>query len=291
MKSSLAHLPEPKQEQILLLVDIIKQISPAKIVLYGSHARGDWQQDWSIENNSVQDFNSDYDFLVVLKNGNEIKEMSLSEKLNNLLRSRAPVNTLVHSIDQVNHSLEFGHYFFVDIISEGILLYDTGEVEFAKPKKLTKDEKQQRAIDYFDFWFPLSEEYFDVAVSYFNKSIKKGGRLNFSLLNLFQAAEGLFSTFLLVFTGYKPKTHNLDKFRSYTKGISVEFDSVFPINPKDKYDADLFEFLKRSYIGAKYKLDFHIPKNDLEQLIKKVGELIKIVEKLCKEQISSFESK
>lgn len=288
MKSSLSHLPEPKQEQILLLVDLIKQISPAKVLLYGSHARGDWQQDWSVENNSVQDFNSDYDFLVVLKNGNDIKEMSLSEKLNNLLRSRAPVNALVHSIDQVNHSLEFGHYFFVDIINEGILLYDTGEVEFAKPKELTKDEKRQRANDYFDYWFSLSIDFLDTAELNFIKAKEKGKRLNFATYNLFQAAEGLYSTILLVHLGYKPRTHNLDKLRSLSKNISKEFDSIFPRSSQNKEDGGLFELLKSSYIGAKYKMDFKISEDELAALLRKIRVMSDIVQKSCLSKINSL---
>lgn len=40
MKSSLEHLPEEKQKQMLELVEIIKQVSPAMVILHGSFATG-----------------------------------------------------------------------------------------------------------------------------------------------------------------------------------------------------------------------------------------------------------
>ena len=288
MKTSILHLPEENQKQVLAFVEMIREVGPAVIILHGSYATGRQQHDWSVEGNAITEYNSDYDFLVIMKEGEEIRDHSLTERLNSRFHGSGPVDIIVHSIDQVNNSLEKGHYFFRQVIEDGILLFDSEEVTLAEPKVLSAEELKLVSQEYFDFWFPLSEDYYDVAALYYDKAIQKGNRLNFSMHNLFQATEGLYTTFALVFTGYKPKTHNLDKLRKYTKGISEEFDSVFPKKPKDRYDADLFDLLKRSYVGAKYKINFDIPQKGLERLIKKVGHLKDIVEKLCKEKIASI---
>ncbi len=288
MKSSLEHLPEENQKQVLDLVEMIKEVLPAMIILHGSFATGKQQYGISKEGNAITEFNSDYDFLVIMKDGEDIKDLSLTERLNNRFNDMRPVDILVHGIDEVNRSLERGHYFFRQVTEDGILLYDSGEVTLAEPKELTPSEQKSVAQEYYDYWFDLSENHLRVSKMFFDEAIQNGKRLNFSMYNLFLAAEGVYTTFALVFTGYKPKTHNLDKIRRYTKGISEEFDAVFPKKPKDRYDAELFDLLKRSYVGAKYKIHFYIPQKDLERLIKKIEKLKEIVERLCKEKIASI---
>ena len=41
MKTSLSHLPQTKQEQILQIVEIITEVAaPEKVILFGSYAKG-----------------------------------------------------------------------------------------------------------------------------------------------------------------------------------------------------------------------------------------------------------
>ena len=74
---------------------------------------------------------------------------------------------------------------------------------------------------------------------------------------LHQAAENFYYTVLLVFTGYKSKTHNLRKLRKQAKYLSEKLFLVFPIenNKKEKH---LFDLLKRGYIDARYRSDYII---------------------------------
>jgi hypothetical protein len=78
---------------------------------------------------------------------------------------------------------------------------------------------------------------------------------------------------ILVETGYKPKTHNLDKLKRYAKRFSEELDTVFPDNtPEEKH---LFDLLKRGYVDARYKEHYEITAEELNLalLIERVGKL------------------
>ena len=70
MKTSLSYLPQIKQEQILQVVDIIKEIAmPEKIILFGSYAKGNHvEHRYTGRDGIVYEYISDYDFLVVTKN-------------------------------------------------------------------------------------------------------------------------------------------------------------------------------------------------------------------------------
>ena len=120
MKTSLTHLPEYKQQQILQITEIIKEVvAPEKIILFGSYATGTWVEDEYFENGIRYSYISDYDFLVVTKN-NEEKEHLLTDKIVNRSRhlTHVAVNCIILDINYINEGLSFGQYFFADIVKE-----------------------------------------------------------------------------------------------------------------------------------------------------------------------------
>lgn len=104
---------------------------------------------------------------------------------------------------------------------------------------------------------------------------------------LHQAAERTYNAVILVHTGYKPKTHNLDKLKRYAKRFSEALDAVFAGNTKQ--EKHLFDLLKRGYEDARYKENYVIKEQELQMLIERVQKLQQIAELLCKEKIASFE--
>jgi len=113
--------------------------------------------------------------------------------------------------------------------------------------------------------------------------------LKIGAFNLHQAAERTYNAVILVYTGYKPKTHNLGKLKRYGKRFSEVLDGVFPDNTKE--EKHLFDLLKRGYIDARYKAEYTITAEELSTLIERVGRLQLIAEQLCREKIASFENK
>jgi len=285
MKTSLSYLPQIKQDQILQVVDIIKEVvNPEKVILFGSYARNAWVEDKYFENGVQYEYISDYDFLIVTKGNNE-KEFVLVDKILNKSRDRfeTPVNAIIHDIDYINEGLEIGQYFFTDIAKEGILLYDNNAIEFSKPRELSNKELQKIAQDYFDNWYVESSDFMDGVLLYQEKE-----KFRKSIFLLHQAAEHFYNTVLLVFTGYKPKTHNLDKLRHFTKQLSTELFTIFPFPVTDKIENHLFNLLKKGYIDARYKNDYVITKDELKILIDRIWQMQKIVQKICLNKIQSM---
>ena len=90
-----------------------------------------------------------------------------------------------------------------------------------------------------------------------------------------------------VFTGYKPKTHNLYKLRKQAKNLSEELFLIFPVET-DKIEKNLFDLLKRGYIDARYKTDYVITEQELIILIERIQKMQKIVEEICMEKITTL---
>lgn len=62
MKTSVDHLSPSKRNKLARLVHLLRQAGPVEmIVLFGSHARGDWVQD------RETGYESDYDLLVITR--------------------------------------------------------------------------------------------------------------------------------------------------------------------------------------------------------------------------------
>jgi HEPN domain-containing protein len=172
----------------------------------------------------------------------------------------------------------------VDIITDGILLYDAGKVEFAKPRELTFPEKKEKAQRYFDTWFPQAKTFLKGSSFYKSESEYK-----IAAFELQQATESLYYAILLVFTDYKPKTHNLWKLRKKTKPYSEDLFAVFRAET-DKEEERLFDLLKRGYIDARYRSDYTILGEELGILIDRVNRMIPIAERICKDKIAFFDS-
>lgn len=285
MKTSLSHLPEKKQFEIQRIAEIILEVvDPEKIILFGSHAKGTHvNHKYQTKDRIIHEYISDYDFLVVTHNNPEKTYVQEATILDRVDRYEPPVNLEIHGIDYINEGLGWGQYFFTDIVSEGILLYDKSNVAFAEPRILTPEEEKQKAQDYFDVWFPDSNDFIFGSTAYLER-----GNYRLGAFSLHQATESLYYTTLLVFTGYKPKLHNLWKLRKKTKQYSEELFTVFKAETS-KLEKDLFELLKRAYVEARYnQKNYHISAAELQTLIERIKIMALIVERICKEKIQSL---
>ncbi|OIR01328.1 HEPN domain protein [mine drainage metagenome] len=284
MKTSLNFLPREKRQQILDIVAIIKEVvAPEKIILFGSYAKGKYvQHRYTGKDGIFYEYVSDFDFLVVTKN-NTVKEYELEDIVNSRTQHfRQPVNLQIHEIDYINEGLEFGQYFFTDIVNEGVLLYDTDIVHFAEPKELTPEEEKEIAQRYFDIWFKSGSGFLNTVS--FNL---KENEYKIGAFILHQATESFYYTTLLVFTGYKPKTHNLLKLRKQAKHLSEEIFLLFAVETS-KNEKYLFDLLKRGYVDARYKDDYIITREELSLLLERIHQMKIMVEKICMEKIKSI---
>jgi len=282
MKTSLLHLPENKQQELQRVTKLIcETVNPEKIILYGSYATGEWQEDRYSEKHIVYGFDSDYDILVITKEGDRRKDYEISSQITNRARYRVPINVITHDIIYINKQLTVGQYFFTEIIAKGIMLFDAGNTSFAEPKELTKGERSDIAQHDFEKWFPSALNFLQTAA--YSQEVLKANREAAFLLH--QSAERTYHTILLVFTGYKPKTHNLDKLRTYTMKFSTELYSVFPCN--SKVEQHLFSLLQKGYVDARYSDDYFITEGELKILIDRIKNLQSIAKKICKIEIES----
>ena len=255
------------------------------IILFGSYARGDWVEDTYTQGHITYEYISDFDILVLTRLKKTANNFSKQNSVDDLILQhkaiKTPVSVIYHSIGQVNDRLKEGRYFFADIKKEGILLYDTGKLKLERIHKPSPKKRKQIAQEDFKQWFKSAKEFFDT----FHDDLRKR-RYKKAAFELHQAVERFYSATLLVFTGYKGKRHNIEKFGRQVSGYDPAFLKVFPRATKEQDER--FKLLKKAYIDARYKKDYKITKKQLEYLAKCVRKLQRLTKKICKEKIESF---
>lgn len=299
MKSDLSHLPAAKQRELARVVQILfeefaditvhaegkrKAARILKIILFGSHARGDWVD----EPHTAKGYISDFDILVIV-NQQDLTDLDLWHHAEeHLFREmqvtktlRTPVNFIVHTLKEVNDALAQGRFFFMDIAKEGIALYQASDTELHQPKPREPDDALQMAEEYFNEWLPSAEGRLKLARYAIAEGLNKH-----AAFELHQAAESLYNCALLVLTFYSPHRHNIAFLRSLADKLDIRLVDVWP--RETRRDRALFTKLRDAYVKARYSKHYVIDPAELDWLAARIEVLGRIVHEICRERIASL---
>jgi HEPN domain-containing protein/predicted nucleotidyltransferase len=278
MKTTLTHLPLSKQDQLKALIQIILDKVPAEmIILFGSYARGDWVEDYQ----EKYEYVSDFDILIVTKDKNSAKQVKKSRELDKELMANEEItrtSIIYHSIGFVNDKIERNYYFFVDILKEGIMLFDSGKFALSEPKDLNPAQRVEKSTEEFEHWFEGACRFLETAYIQIEKAWYKE-----AAFLLHQATERFYAAVLLVFTDYKPRIHDIEILGSQVVKQHAEFASAFPMTTEE--EKRLFVLLTKAYIDARYNRNYKIEKEELEYLGSRVALLRDLTERICRERI------
>ncbi|MFA7184183.1 MAG: HEPN domain-containing protein [Victivallales bacterium] len=286
MKNSLSHLSKHKREELERAVSVIREMCDdvEMIILFGSHARGNYKDEEDLAPDRKSGAVSDYDILVVCRlNATAIHYSlwrSISEHCNGL-STLMPFRLIVHDVKFVKKRLKERHFFYGDIVKEGCLLYDSGRYQLNIGKELTPEQQIEIAKEHFEHWIKRANDFMFGFNNFFESK-----RYEIAAFDLHQTAESAYKAIELVFTNYIPPGHFLGAADRRIREVLPDLEVIFPCETDaDKERFDLFEY---AYIGARYDKDFKISKNDLEYFAERVKLLLKITEKRCKEKIEEL---
>ena len=272
----------------MLITEKICEIVPQAemIFLFGSYARGDFKDGPHIQGRGRLTIRkrSDYDIFVVTRFSYTAKDTGLWDKVKAEL-AKMDLSTLVRilprEIDFVNFKLSQGQYFFTEICEQGIILYDSGEVELSDRKPLNPAETKQIAQGTLDEIFEKAKDFYIAYESLFLKQ-----KYITAAFQLHQAVEHSYKAVLLIFGGECPQEHHLDVLGDLAIDYCPELKDILP--RKTESQKELFELLDYAYIGARFDRRYKITKEELEQLGPCVRKLHEVTEKICVAKIDSF---
>jgi len=306
MRTDLDHLPDAKRRDLEHAVQILFEEFEAatanrthqhlkngrilKVILFGSFARGDWVAD------PVGGYFSDYDLLVVVDHEDltdvlefwRVADERLTNEVTITKRISAPVNFIVHSFRDVNRQLKLGRYFFVDILKDGIALYEAPGHAFDAPEKLTPEAALAEAQGYFEEWFGSATRRFKTATQEAAESRADERWRKDAAFDLHQTVERLYHCILLVHTLYSPKSHRLSFLRSQAERLAPGLVKIWP--RATRFEQRCFELLRRAYVDARYSPNFKITAEELTWLQQRIELLQARVREACEAELARLEA-
>ena len=287
-------MPKRTQEELAVLQELILKhlLNVRMIILYGSYARGDyviWDESYD-EHGVLTYYQSDLDILVICDTGDPNKTESFARSLvlpqyEKQMRGRrhpTPPQIIVENTSGINRAIRRKHYFFYEIIKEGILFYDDGRFQLGKPEKLPYREIKQYAEDEYATCFHIAE-----GLLRHGKLAQKEEEYKLGSFFLHQACERFYKTYMLVRSANRPKSHKLEVLGAMAKSRSREFGNVFPINtPEDK---EAFDKLCRAYIEARYSRDFSVSKEQYEYMLARTEVLREVTIRECAARMAYYD--
>jgi HEPN domain-containing protein len=275
---TIPHLTAAKQRHLCAIVRIIRDMAEVeRVILYGSHARGDWVDD------PANGYLSDYDLAVLVASPALAADESLWADCQERAREVAgdtPVSLIVHTVDDVRQQLERGSSFFRDVMTEGVALYDAGRVRITVPE-LTPAMHHALARESF-------QRHFDHAAQLY-RSFERNlahGSLAIAAFELHQIAETLCKAVLVVFTAYLPKLHDLGELcRRCTRACP----NLGPLVPRDAPNGKrLAALLRAAYVDARYCFAFEASREELKALARYVSAFRARAEHACQEHLAEL---
>ena len=287
MKTNPKHLPPRKQQELDAVVKaILARHDVEMIILFGSHARGDWVEDRYEEDHITYEYRSDFDILIVTAD----KEREHAVNQDNSLRDELEpaqggtrVNFIVHTIHYLNQKLAERRFFFMDILKDGFLLHDAKRYKLIRPPKaLPPAMMLEHATEYFEEWMGSADGFFKMANTAMSEK-----ELKISAFLHHQSAERYITCLLLVHTGYRPKEHDMEKLLRQAAGIDPRYDRIFPNNTKE--EKHLFDLLRRAYVDARYSKNYRITEKELTAIAERIQQLKAVTTNACEKKIAMLE--
>jgi len=307
LKTDLSHLPARARRDLTQAVEILREEfarrtarSDAphvrngrilKIILFGSYARGRQVID------PVGRYFSDYDILVIVDHDDLTDAAEYwtqaEDRMVEMLTRRfwpQPLNLIVHSLDDFNHQLERGRYFFIDIVKEGIALFEEQGFPLAEPIPLSPEEARAEAQFYFDDDYPDIEMLLETSTFQRGKAGEEteprlqGKWRNQAAFNLHQATERAYYCILLVLKLYRPKSHNLNFLSQRCEQLDERLIGLWRRDTKE--GKRCYELLRAAYIKARYSDFYKISDTELDWLTERIRALQALTRIICEERLA-----
>lgn len=299
MKSSLDHLPDAKRRELARAVEILREEFEdalregtaefkkkgriLKVILFGSHARGDWVD----EEHIGKGYRSDYDLLVIVNN-RKLTDFTAywnnaaDRLLNDRILKGMQVSFVVHSRREVNEELRRGKDFFCDIRQQGIVLYELDSEPLVEPRPISLEQQFKIAREHYESRLPHAIGFLKVA-----RFCISEGDVALAAFQLHQAIEHAYSTVLLVLKNYGPPTHNLRSLRGFAEDLDRRLADAWP-QDRQRYSA-WFNTINEAYVKARYSKHYQISEEALSFLIERTQVLHGLVKAVCKSHLITLD--
>lgn len=195
--------------------------------------------------------------------------------------SEGKITILSHGIETIKESIQKNNRFFITILNEGSLLYNSTGI-LAQDNEIQFDPSQnfEKAKKHFEHRIKLAQGFLDAAAdSYANQHYA------IAVFLTHQVIEQCTIALIRVNLAYRSDIHHLGRQLDLCCCFSEEPSNLFR---SSKDDLLLFEILLRSYSQARYKDTFKVDSDDSDKLVSKAYAFFELTKEICTNKITEF---
>ncbi len=154
-----------------------------------------------------------------------------------------------------------GRYFFMDIVRDGIALFEAIGQPFAQPEPLPPEQALKESQGYYGEWLVSADQFLETGREHIARGADWSKKAAFEL---HQAAERFYHCLFLVLTLYSPKTHSLNQLRKLAESVNPSLAQVWPT--ETKFQKRCYELIRAAYVKARYSRHYQISADELTWL-------------------------
>jgi hypothetical protein len=265
LKITLDHLPHDKVKQLARIVQtIVDAVAVEKIILPDPACASAWL--------NITIPQPDVLLIVTGVNGENQSEYRLNNDLKYSCRFDTPVMTITHSIEFVNTRLKEANPFFSELIGEGALLFDAGNIPLAAVVELGEQEKtalHKKIATEYEYWSAAAEKLLRTADQFLAEN-----DTDLALLMLRQAVIHIYNGVLFWHWGIVPQTPGMDVLRQSCEVFSTALAAVFRSDyGHENFPVYLFNRGLDITYHDYYRLGHKLNGDELQMLREKAGQL------------------
>ena len=183
-------------------------------------------------------------------------------------RDIRPLTVIVRTVAALHRELLQGNWFFAANCSKNKVLYQNGTDEVNDLTGLVLEASIHKSRAKAHEGVKRGESFLKGAVFY-----QAEEDYGLSAFMCHQAAEQILGALILYISGYHERTHNLNRLLQYCSLWVDEVNELFGYNDKGH---ELCSLLQKTYEDARYKDGYTLQDAELEAIIIKVRELLKL---------------
>ena len=191
------------------------------------------------------------------------------------------VRLTVESRERVNNALNEGVPHYVEIVTDGIALYQMEGLRLEIPRNLSASERRMRGLDEYARWYERASDFLLGAGFY-----RELGNKPMAALLLHQGCEHLYQCVLWTLTLHGPRTHSLDELRGAAETISPSLRVAWP--RELPFERRAFTRVDRAYVEVRYGRAYRIDSKELAWAMERAAILHNIVRSQCRERLDDM---
>lgn len=258
-----------RNEEILQMVGIVNKAFPSRLIYLLGHTLNHSCTHSIFCPDSIRNSFTGHYYLLVIVQEETISVNAIQDKIENNLLHFIPSTVIAQTEKTFFNWLSQGHPFAKKVVSVATLCWEADEIELPFATAINQEVVDEENKLLFSQSYIRARAFLDGASFY---KLRKEYKMAAFMIH--QATEQILNALMMLHTGLKLGTHNIDKLLRCCSMFCPQLLNLY--NKNNGQSKELYTLLNKAYVEARYNEHYQVNGEAIEKLITKTGELLQI---------------